>query len=231
MKIDKAKLPIYSIVIITAILISIAALINEQQIFKILPLYVSLFVMLLQSEGRRIGLLVGGLNSLLYAVVDYSYGLYASALSDILLSFTIQTVAFILWTKRKDGKTTVFRSMRPLHRLLLTLGIIAVYVPCLIVNTNIGAAMAPFDTWVFVNSIITPLIMMFAFIEYTYVGVINCIVVIIMNALMLKETPDRFSYLIYSIYSAICSIRALINVAKIYKRQWSGAQIAESAEI
>ena len=70
--------------------------------------------------------------------------------------------------------------------------------------------------------------MMFAFIEYTYIGIINSVVVIIMNVLMLKETPDRLSYLIYSIYSAICSIRALINVVKIYKRQQYLMQISDS---
>jgi nicotinamide riboside transporter PnuC len=207
------------LILTTAILITMSAIMYDQSFFRTLPLYISLLVMLFKSEANRLAPLIGSINSILYAIVDFSYGLYGTAIIDISVSFTIQLATFILWTKRKDGKTTKFRKMRPHYRFSIVLLMIAIYIPCLRQNQKLGATMAPLDTYAFVDGLVSPGLTLFAFIEYTYLLIIGCTVTVIMNVLMLKETPDRLSYLVYSIYSLICCTMACVNVHKAYKRQ------------
>jgi nicotinamide riboside transporter PnuC len=209
----------YVLILFTAAGITVAGILSGQQFIRMLPLYISLMVMFFQSDALRIAPLIGSLNSLLYAYVDYSYNLFGSALSALLISFPFQMLTFILWTKRKDGKTTVFRKMSPKKRILFFLAVAIVYVPCLVVNFNMGAALAPLDTYSFVGVFATQILTLFAFIEYTWFSVFGSLITILMNALILKSSPDRACYLIYSIYSAICCIRGAVTVYKIHKRQ------------
>lgn len=209
----------YVLITITAVGITVSGIISGQQFLRMLPLYISLMVMFFQSDALRIAPLIGSINSLLYALVDYSYNLYGSALSALLLSFPFQMLTFILWTKRKDGKTTVFRKMTAKARVLFLLATAAVYVPCLIVNLNMGAALAPLDTYSFVGVFATQILTLFAFIEFTWFSLFGSLITILMNALIVKSSPDRACYLIYSIYSAVCCIRGALTVRRIYRKQ------------
>jgi len=209
----------YILILLTAAGITVSGILSGQQFLRMLPLYISLLVMFFQSDALRIAPLIGSLNSLLYAFVDYSYNLYGSALSALLISFPFQMLTFILWTKRKDGRTTVFRKMTLKKRILLFVTVVAVYIPCLIVNLNMGAVLAPLDTYSFVGVFATQILTLFAFIEYTWFSIFGSLITILINVLILKSNPDRISYLIYSIYSAICCIRGAVTVYKIHKKQ------------
>ncbi len=64
---------------LVAIGITVCAVIWKAAVWRILPLYVSLFVSFLNSRVDRRAFLIGGINSILYAIVYVSYGLYAMA--------------------------------------------------------------------------------------------------------------------------------------------------------
>ena len=85
----------------TAVLITVAGLFYQQSFLRILPLYISLVVGMLQSRVNRYSYLIGSMNSLLYGVVYFYYNLYASAFSALLFSFPIQLLTFIRWNKNK----------------------------------------------------------------------------------------------------------------------------------
>ena len=218
-KIKKGRIPIFLLIALIGAGITASGVLYHVAFIKLLPLYVSLAIMFFSSEGRRIAPLIGSINSLLYAFVDFSYGLYATALSDVLISFTLQMATFILWTKRKDGATTRFRTMKWRYRILLVLGMAVVYVPCLYVNTNAGATAAPLDTFSLVNGFVCPVLTLFAFTEYTVFTLVGAVVTLIMNITMLEAMPDRLPYLIFSVYSLICCAIATVNVWRIYKDQ------------
>lgn len=78
----------------TAVLITVAAVYFPGNGYRILPLYVSLVVMLLQTNANRMCFLVGGINSVFYAAVYFSLGLYASSLYWLLFSCPIQIITF-----------------------------------------------------------------------------------------------------------------------------------------
>ena len=67
------------IILVMATLITASALYFHQSFFRILPLYISLFVMILSANVSRYAYLTGGLNSILYAVIYFYYGVYGVA--------------------------------------------------------------------------------------------------------------------------------------------------------
>ena len=81
----------------TAALITAAGLYFHQDFFRILPLYVSLFVLIFSAKVNRYAFLIGGLNSILYAAVYFAYGLYGMAVYAFVFSFPIQMLSFFCW--------------------------------------------------------------------------------------------------------------------------------------
>ena len=61
---------------VTAILIMTTGIIYKQSPLRMIPLYVSLVIALMQSEVSRYAPLIGSVNSLLYAAVYGYYRLY-----------------------------------------------------------------------------------------------------------------------------------------------------------
>ena len=221
----------FVLIALTAIGITVTGIVFKQDLIRMVPLYVSLTVMLLSSEARRIALLIGGFNSMLYAYVDYSYGLYSSAISTAIFSGGIQLLTFIVWTKRKDGKTTHFRSMNKTFRILLAVGCVAAYIPLLIINVKAGSFLAPIDTYNAINGAVTPVLMLLAFIETSYISAVTGIITIFTNIVITTQSPDRMCYVVYSFYSAICSIRGLFNTIEIYKRQQERKKSQKISEV
>lgn len=87
-------------ILITAAAITAAGLWFHQNFFRILPLYVSLFVMILSAQVNRYAFLLGGLNLILYAAVYFVYGLYGMAAYALLVSFPSRS------SPSSDGKST-----------------------------------------------------------------------------------------------------------------------------
>ena len=76
---NKENLPLLCMIGVTAVLITVTGILFHQSPLRILPLYISLFVGMLQAQANRYASLLGGLNSLLYMLVNIYLGLYASA--------------------------------------------------------------------------------------------------------------------------------------------------------
>ena len=223
----KSKVFVAALIAITAIGITVSGIAYDQKIFRMLPLYVSLGVVIINSQAWRIGALIGGLNSILYAIVFFNYGLYASAISALVVSFPFQIATFILWSRKKDGATTKFRSLGTKWSILLYVGLVIVYIPMLIMNMRAGAAFAPIDTALSILGLVVTVLTMLAFTEFTYLSIINSALSLLLYILMIKENPEQMCYLIYSVYGLICVIRATVNVRKIYKEQKEKARVEE----
>ena len=90
----KDNLPRLCLMAVTAILITVTGILFQQSFLRILPLYVSLVVGVLQSRANRYAALLGGINSILYTLVYLYLGLYASAGYAILFSFRLFHFSF-----------------------------------------------------------------------------------------------------------------------------------------
>ena len=207
------------LILVTAIGITASAIVYDQAFLRILPLYISLFVMAFQSRGLRIAPLLGSINSLFYAAVFFHYSLYASMINSALVAFPFQLIAFFRWTKRKDGATTHFRVMTWRGRLLFIGMLAAAYIPYLFLNRAIGTQHLLLDTAASLFSLSATFLMVLAFWEYTLVASTSFLTQAGMYILMLATLPEQLPYAIYMSYAALCNLRGAVNVREIFKRQ------------
>ncbi len=203
----------------TAVLITVAGIHFQQSFLRILPLYISLVIGLLQSRVNRYASLLGSVNSLLYGAVYIYYSLYGSAFSAILFSFPIQLLTFIRWNKNKWEHSTVLRKLGAKQRILISAGFAAALVAMWIVLPLIGSQYVFLDSVTNLLGILIYFLTMFAYVEYTFLMVINGVIGTALYITMLADTPEMTTYLIYSVYSFICIVFAFFEAKRLYVSQ------------
>jgi len=215
----KKDIFIIILMVFTAILITIAGVYYQQSFLRILPLYVSLVISLLQTRISRFASLMGGINSLLYGAVYIYYSLYGSAFSALLFSFPIQILTFIRWNKNKWEHSTVLRKMSWKQRVIVLFGFIGALAVMWILLPLIGAKYVFLDSIINLLGILIYFLTMFAFVEYTFLMIINGVISIILYITMLSDSPEIATYLIYSVYSFICIVFAFFQAKRLYDTQ------------
>lgn len=216
---SKKDIVIFILMGCTAILITAAGVYHKQSFLRILPLYVSIIIGMLQSRVNRYSNLLGSMNSLLYGAVYIYYNLYASAFSALFFSCPIQLLTFIRWNKNKWEHSTILRKLNMKQRLLLTLGYVAALGAMWIILPLIGSQYVFLDSVTNLLGIVIYFLTMFAFAEYTVLMIINGIIGIALYIQMLPDTPEIATYLIFSVYSLICITFAFFEARKLYKSQ------------
>ncbi len=203
----------------TAVLITIAGVYFKQSFLRILPLYISLIVGMLQSRVNRYASLIGSMNSLLYGAVYFYYSLYGSVFSAVLFSFPIQLLTFIRWNKNKWEHSTVLCKLSMKQRTLISAGFAVALAAMWIILPLIGSQYVFLDSFTNLLGILIYFLTMFAFVEYTFLMIINGVIGIALYVTMLRDTPEITTYLIYSVYSLICIIFAFFEAKKLYGSQ------------
>ena len=215
----KDHLPRLCLMAVTAILITVTGIWFHQSLIRILPLYVSLVVGILQSRANRYASLLGGMNSILYALVYIYLGLYASAGYAILFSFPLQIMTFILWSRRKQGESTRFRKMSCRCRVAVLLGYLACFVILRAVLQAAGSNYQLLDNLTSLTGILISALTMFAFVEYTWLMLPSGILSIVLNLSTMQTNPEQITYVIFSFYSIICVSIQFFRVRKLYAEQ------------
>ncbi len=207
------------IIAVTAAAILAAGILCKQEFFLMIPLFVSLFVMAFQSEANRIGVLIGAGNALLYTATYIIMGVYASAASAVLFSFPIQLMTFFRWKKNAYKKTVIFKKMSNKQRIVFCAGLLLLWAIVAGAFYFLKYEYALFDSLLFLLGFIVPILTMLAYIEYTYLWIVQAVVGLFLNVQMAMNDISQVTYLIYGIYALYCVIEAFKNVHKFYKEQ------------
>lgn len=215
------------IIVITGIAILVAGVLCKQEIFLMIPLFISLFVMAFQSEANRIGALAGAINSLIYTAAYIYMGVYASAASAVLFSFPIQLMTFFSWRKKAYKKTVIFKKMSAKMRVGCIIAFLIVWGALAGVFIHLDYEYAILDSCTFLFGFVTPVLTMLAYIEYTYLWIIQSVVGVFLNIQMVANDYKEITYLIYGVYALYCVICAFINVHKFYKEQQETSKKAQ----
>ncbi len=215
------------IIVITGIAILVAGILCKQKFFLMIPLFVSLFVMAFQSEANRLGPLMGAINSLIYTACYLYMGIYVSAASAFLFSFPIQLMTFFRWKKNAYKKTAVFRRMSTKMRVIFFSGIAVAWAVSAAVCYHLNYEYALFDSITFLFGFIVPILTMLAYIEYTYIWIVQAVIGLFLNVQMVINDYSQTTYLIYGVYALYCVIGAFITVQKFYKEQQGKKAIFE----
>ncbi len=204
---------------ITGVLLIFTGITYGQSFFRILPLFNSLFIALLQSRVHRLAPLLGGLNCFLYAVVYFHYTLYGSAAYVFFVAGPVQLVTFFRWRKRPFGNSTILRRMSFKTRLTAS-GICALAFALLYVILGFfGSEYMLLDNALTLIGILISFLTMFAYVEYTFLNVISTFMNIILYARMMQSFPEQITFFIFYIYSFICAVKAFIHIQRIYNTQ------------
>lgn len=217
--INKSNLPLLCMILVTGILITVTGIYFGQSFLRILPLYVSLFIMFLQTRVNRYAYLLGGLNSLLYAYVYWYYGLYASVAYAVLVSCPFQIATFILWSRRPWGNATVFKKMTKKQLIIVGTAFVTVWLVLQVVLKALGGNYQILDSTTSLLGILASILVMLAYVEHTYLSFPSGIIGLFLYATMLKESPEQITYLIYQIYAFTCTTITFFKTRKVYNQQ------------
>ena len=207
------------IIIATGIAILVAGILCKQEFFLMIPLFVSLFVMAFQSDANRLGSLIGSINSIIYTAAYIYMGVYASAASAILFSFPIQLMTFFRWKKNAYKKTAIFRKMTTKMRIFWCVLFLVAWGILAVVFMHLDYEYAILDSCTLLFGFVIPVLTMLAYIEYTYLWIVQCVLGVFLNIQMVINDPKETTYLIYGVYALYCVIGAFISVQKFYKEQ------------
>ena len=210
------------IIVVTFIAILISGILSKQSFFRMLPLFISLFVVFFQADANRYAYLVGACNATLYGIVYFSLGLYASAASAILFSTPMQILIFLRWQKRAYGQSTVMKKMSLKLRLACIAVFAVAWAAVFVALTMAGSQYEILDNTSSLLSALVLLLTMLAYVEYSFVWVVHIVVTIILNIQVTLNEPGHITYLVYSIYNLYCAASAFINVRRLYKKQQEG---------
>lgn len=205
----------------TAALITVAGILFKQSPLRMLPLYVSLIISLMQSQVSRYAPLVGGINALLYAVVYAHYHLYASVVYTVLVSCPLQIITFMRWSRHPWHGSTILKKLTIKQSIVVSAGSVAVWGTVVVIMNRIGAAYSLFDTATMILGILATVLMMMSYIEYTVLMLAMQVCSIGLYIVMIRTNPEQLTYLIYSLYALICVTMAFARTREIYKIQRS----------
>ena len=103
--------------------------------------------------------------------------------------------------------------------IAFTVGLLALWAVLAGVFFYLKYEYALFDSLLFLFGFIIPILTMLAYIEYTYLWIIQGVVGLFLNVQMAMNDISQITYLIYGVYALYCVILAFINVHKFYKEQ------------
>ncbi len=215
----KDNAPLLCGMAVTAAGITAAGILFHQSFFRILPLYVSLVIALLQSRMIRYASLMGGINSILYALVFAYYHLYASAAYALLVSCPIQIVTFIRWSQKPWGQSTVFRKLTAKQRIVTAAVFAGLLAELGLLLPLLGGEHSFLDSAVTLLGILTSILTMLAFMEYASLMVVGNLVSAALYISMFGEHPEQATYLIFTLYSLTCCVIAFFRIRKLYAEQ------------
>jgi nicotinamide riboside transporter PnuC len=207
---------------ITGALIIACVILFKPDFISVLPYFVSLIIGALQASANRYAPLIGGFNSILYAIVfKYYLGLNGYALYALLVSFPIQIVTFIRWQKNKYGSSTIFKKMNWWGRGLTAAVFVISVIGFRIILNMMDGSQQLFDSITTLFGILISVLTMLSYVEYSYLAPVSGIVSIIMyiQAVSMPGGAVKAHTLIFSVYSFICVTRGMICTNKLYKEQ------------
>ncbi len=206
------------LIAITFVAILTTGIVFKQEFWRMLPLFISLIVMLLQAKVNRYAYLIGGLNSILYAVAFFSMGIRESALSALLMSFPFQIVTFILWQRKTQGNVTKLRKLNLVAILCISAAFVLSWVVMFLWfphDETASTFTVIMDTTTTLLGFITTILTLLRFREYIVTQIIATPLTLAMHVMiMLNGNMANITYVIYTVYTIVCLAIALVRIKK-----------------
>lgn len=205
---------------LTGIGILTCAIVFEQMLIKVLPLFFSLLIMLLNSRANRIGFLLGAINSCIYIIGFLMEGVYGTVASTI-FGIVIMLITYFRWKNNAYGKATVFRRFSVGGRILLALALCTAWAVTSFVLWLMNGTATIMDGLTMVLGFATNILSIVAYVEAPFLNIISCLsqFALWVQIVFINGNSADMTYLIYSIYCTYMVIRTFCRWLKLYKEQ------------
>lgn len=181
-------------------------------VLEVLPFFISIVVLFLQTRVSRYAFLVGALNSVLYAAVFWHMTLYSQAVYSFLVSFPFQIATFLNWQKHTEKGVTEVRSFSARGRVLLFAGMIALWTVLYVIFSAFGSQYLIWDNTISVLGIVGTILGTLRYSEMALLGIPGRICEVWQYSAMVQNDISRLPFLIYAIYCLICVIVTFIKM-------------------
>ncbi len=209
----------YILIGVTAVAIGVAAVLTGCPIYRVLPLYVSLAVMYLQTKASRFSFLLGGCNAVYYSVVYLFLGLYGMALYSILMASPIQIFTYIRWKKRSYAHAALLKRLTWKQRVLGIVSFATVWTALFLVLRGFGSEYLILDNSASVIGAAANVASLLYLIEFPYVQCVSMLINIWLYIKMVQTDPAQWTFLIYNLYALTCVVISAVYMQKLYNWQ------------
>ena len=152
-----------ALILVTFLFLTASGILFKQSFLRMIPLYISLIVGLLQSNVNRYAPLIGGINSIIYAAVFLYYHLYAS--SALFMSCPLQLITFVLWNKKPWGNSTVLKKLSAGKRAVLIAGSVLAWILICFFLSETDSSFRELDTAVTVLGTVSTVLTMLSYYD------------------------------------------------------------------
>lgn len=204
----KRKLKYYCFSAIAAITAIVVGILAKENWLAIVASVVSAIYTIQLSGGERYAFLFGSLFSILYAIVSFMSGLYATTVFMIVYLLPVTIVSFIRWGKVK----TIYREPVNLMGWLFNLLVGSiVFIIVYFILKNIGDSQPIIDSVVFALSVMTGLWIVTNRNEFWIINTLACGMQIVMWTIQYIKSGQGLNIIILQSISTFFSIVGLIN--------------------
>ena len=192
------------------------------KLWQMVPLLVTVIVKFMQTRVNRYAFILGGCNSIWYAVVFATQGLYATAVYTLLFSTTLQFISFWSWNRRAYKNSAYLRKMSGRNRVLCVIGLAVLWGVVFAIFSALGSPYMVLYNTVSVLGICCTLLLMFSFIEGYALNLVceACSLWVYIQVIM--DKPDQMPYLVSTVYGSVCTVISMYNACKLYSQQQKG---------
>ena len=206
-----------TLVSVTAVLILASGIYFKQEFLKTLPLFISLIIMVLQAQVNRYALIMGSINSLIYCYYYYTTQLYSTLAFALFISFPLQLISFINWSKNSQGSLTRLKKMTVKQRIMTFVICVVSWIALYVIFIYFGSPYIIIENTATLLGVLITVLTMLRFSEYATLQLLNGFINVILNlSVVLNGNIDSITYLIFSIYSYTCLILAFIRMHKTH---------------
>lgn len=219
---DKTKVILleYLPMALTGIGILICAIVFQQMFIKVLPMFFSLLIMLLNSRANRIGFLLGAINSGIYIVGYLMEGVYGTVASTV-FGIVIMLITYFRWKGNAYGKATVFRRFSGRGRVVLALVLCAAWAATSFALWAMGGTATVMDGLTMALGFATNLLNVVAYVEAPFINTVNglCQCVLWAQIVFIDGNYAAMTYLLSSAYSMYMIVRTCVRWCAFYQEQ------------
>lgn len=203
---------------ITAVCLIVCTLVFNQLFIKVLPCFVSLFVLMFSAKANRISFVIGAINCVIYSIGYAMESLWGSVGQVMLVSAPIQIVSFFVWKKWSKNGLTKIRKLNIKGWLLLFVCFSVGWFVFLYIFRLLNDSSLYLDNTLFVLSLCSAFLVIFGYVETKFIDAFSISVSIVLWSLKVSIDIRNITYLIFNIYSFYMSVLGCVIWTRLYIR-------------